>query len=620
MDRIVHVALGTARRFSPKGEGSRPGVFWNQSLTRSPYVAGGVLALACFWVYASSLTNGFVYDDEPQILLNPFVLNSSLWRRIFTGSVWSFQGARVHDNFYRPLQMLAYSLVYHLAGPNPAAFHTLQLLAYAASAVLVYRLGKELVRNESVALVGALLWVLHPLHVESVAWIAALPDVGYGFFCLLGFWLFVRAENAKDGRAWRRGSAALAYLPALFFKEAALSFPLLLIAYWVFLGHRAKPDGWKARAWCFVPYVADVIAYLGVRRWVMGGFSPTSRLWSVSPRVLTSSVALLGEHLRLFLWPRHLSAFRSFEPATSLRSAWPWLAVAVLVAALALRKRQPRLAFLVTWWLITLLPCLDIRQLSVPLVADRFSYLPSVGLCLALAFMFIALLRRRIPSRMARLVPVVAITAVMGFWCSLTLRTIPNWRDDEVLMNHALEQSPEAPWLHSARAVVLRYRYKDLEGARREYETALRLNQASVRPMATVRYDAYLGLGGIAEQKGWGDQALDYYAQAVRVLPNFSPAYDSLGSFHFARGDYTRAAEYFAEAVRVNPQDLGARFYLGTCHMKFGHYREAAREFHAAAAVDPTYQQACEAEARALEAAGDPNAAAAARRLSQRGD
>jgi tetratricopeptide (TPR) repeat protein len=161
----------------------------------------------------------------------------------------------------------------------------------------------------------------------------------------------------------------------------------------------------------------------------------------------------------------------------------------------------------------------------------------------------------------------------------------------------------------------LQFRERDLEGARKEFETALRLNQASFDLLNTVTYDSYLGLGQIADLEGRHDEALAYFQKATQTLPYHSLAYDILGAVYFPRGDYTKAAEYFARAVQANPQDLSGRFYLGSCWMKLRKYREAAEQFRAAREIDPTYAQAYTAEAQALDAAGDAVGASQIRKL-----
>ncbi len=582
------------------------------------HVAGALLALVGAAVFSGVLSNGLVYDDGKQLLENPFVRNTHLWWRIFTGSVWSFLGAAAETNFYRPLHIFSYWLIWRVAGPNPTAYHLFQWVLYMATAVVVFRIGREILKNDLAAFVGSLLWILHPLHVEAVAWIASVPEMGCGFFYLLAFLLFLRAEKAGSRRLPNHALAALAYLPALFFKEAAFSFPLLVLAYWFFFPDAART--WSRRAACWGMYVAAAVAYTGARIAALGHFSGAHHLWRIQPKIIAAAAGLLGQHAKLFFWPVDLNVFHNFDSASSLRSPWPWLTLVVLAAAVALRRRQRILGFLVAWWAVTLVPCLDIRQLSFPLLAERFSYLPSAGLCLALAYLALAWLPQELPR--VQLVPAVlpALGLVMFFWCLQDMRAVPNWRSNETLFNYSLIVAPEAGLVRIHHGLDLQFRVHDLEGARKEFEAALRLNQASFDPLNTVTYDAYIGLGQVADLEGHHDEALDYYQKATRALPYHSLAYDVLGTVYFPRGDYAQASEYFARAVQVNPQDLGARFYLGTCWRKLGKYHEAAEQFHAAREVDPTYFQAYAAEAQALDAAGDAAGAAAVRKLKPSAD
>jgi tetratricopeptide (TPR) repeat protein len=585
----------------------------NEHVKNRSYAAGAVLALVAALVFSGVLSNGLVYDDGKQLLENPFVRNTHLWWRIFTGSVWSFLGAAAETNFYRPLHIFSYWLIWRVAGPNPAAYHFIQWILYMATGLVVFQIGREMLGNDLAAFAGSLLWLLHPLHVEAVAWIASVPEMGCGFFYLLAFQLFLRAEKVGSRRLPRHALAALAYFPALFFKEAALSFPLLVIAYWFFFPDASEP--WHRRAACWGMYVAPAVVYSAARVAVLGHFSGARHLWKIHPAIVGAAMGLLGQHAKLFFWPVHPNVFHTFDPGPSLRSPWPWLTLLVLLAAGALRKRQTVLGFLVVWWAVTLLPCLDVRQLSFPLLAERFSYLPSVGPCLALAYLALALL----PQQLLRVpvAPVVlpALGLLMCFWCFQDVRTVPNWRDNESLFGYSLDVAPDAGLARIHHGLDLQYREHDLEGARKEFDTALRLNQASFDPLDGVTYDSYIGLGQIADLEGRHEEALAYFQKATRALPYHSLAYDVLGTVYFPRGDYAKAAEYFARAVQVNPQDLSARFYLGTCRKKLGKYREAAEQFRAAREVDPTYRQAYTAEAQALAAAGDAAGAAAVLKL-----
>jgi tetratricopeptide (TPR) repeat protein len=577
------------------------------------YAAGAFLALAAAVVFSGVLSNGLVYDDGKQLLENPFVRNPHLWWRIFSGSVWSFLGLAAETNFYRPLHIFSYWLIWRVAGPNPTVYHLFQWLLYIATGLVIFQIGREILENDLAAFAGSLLWLLHPLHVEAVAWIASVPEMGCGFFYLLGFRLFLRAERSGSRRLGRHALAALAYSPALFFKEAALSFPLLLIAYWYFFAKPVEARGRRVAGWSM--YAGAVLTYSVVRVAVLGHFSGAGHLWKISLNIVAAAVGLLGQHARLFFWPFHLNVFHTFEPGSSLRSVWPWLALLALMAAGALRKRQPILGFLLVWWAVTLLPCLDVRQLSFPLLAERFSYLPSVGLCLALAYFGLDWLPQRLPP--ARRAPVVlsALGFILCFWCFQDVRAIPNWRSNETLFSYSLKFVPDAALVRLHHGLDLQYRDHDLEGAGKEFEAALRLNLAAFHPLNTVTCESLIGLGQVADLEGRHDEALAYYQKAARALPSYSLTYDILGTVYFPRAEYAKATEYFARSVQVNPQDITARFHLGTCWMRLGRYRDAAEQFRAAREVEPAYWQAYGAEAQALDAAGDAAGAAAVRRL-----
>jgi Flp pilus assembly protein TadD len=571
----------------------------DRRLRDAPGWAPLIISLLTIAVYWASLGNGFVHLDTYQVTANPLVTRKDLWPHIFTGAIWSFLGG-APGNYYRPLHYFSYWIIYHGAGPRPAAFHLFQVLLYAATAVVVWRLGRELIGSELGGLLGAVLWILHPQHVEPVAWISALPEVGCGFFYLLAFWLFLKAEKTKSltGHA----VAALVFFPALLFKEMALSLPLLILAYWVFRGKNG--ERWLSRTVRWIPYLAAAAVYSAIRLRVLGHFTATGPLWGAAIPVWITGVRLLAEHTRLFFWPTHLTSFRVVDLRGGLRW-WPLAALAGLAAGLWLYRRRPALGFLLCWWPLTLLPCLDVRQLTFPLVADRLSYLPSAGLCWAIAY---GLLELRFQSRAgwlrAGLVAGSAL-AISCFWLVQTVVAIPRWHDNQTLVDYSLRQSPNVALLHVLKGVALAGRGGDLQAARLEYQAALRLNAASERPMRTVDYESYVALGSMAEQEGRRDEARSDFEKATQVPVPYSVAYRDLALLDAAEGDYTHAAEALARAVTVNPQDLDARFDLGVCAMKLRRYLEAAEQFRAVVQADPDYPRALEAEAQALEAAGD---------------
>jgi len=582
----------------------------NELVGRHSRCAGGLLVLVTFLVYRRALAASFVFDDIPQILLNPYLATRHYWRQIFQGAIDPFRGPATHANYYRPLQFLCYWALDRLAGLNPQVFHLFHLTLCAATVWLLFLLGRRLLGNDLAAFMGALLWALHPLHVEVLAWVSALPDAGAAFFMVGGFACFLWAEQKGDHPITRHALAALVYFPALFFKETALSFPLLVIAYWFFLGS-AQP--WSRRIVRWTPYALAVAGYIVARTAALGHFSAAAPLGKSPLHLAGTALGIVGHHARLFFWPVDLNLARTFDLSASLRSPWPWLVLMGILAAFLLRRRQPVCGFLIVWWALTLLPCLDVRQVIGLPMADRFSYIPSIGPCLTLAYLGLDLAPRLWPRRAPLRALAPALVVLLGLWTIQDCRNIPNWYDDAALWSHTTKAAPDSALAHMYQGTILENQQGDLDGAEREYKTALRLNQASFNPTAGMIYECDLGLGRIALMKGHPNDAVAYFQKAVRLAPGLSPAYRALGVLYFPQGHYDLAAKYFMRVVQITPEDVEARFFLGTCWLKLNQPNQAAEEFHTAREVDPSYFQAYDAEARALEAAGDKSGAARAR-------
>ena len=260
---------------------------------------------------------------------------------------------------------------------------------------------------------------------------------------------------------------------------------------------RLSGPSWEQRTLGWLPYLGAVAVYAAIRIAVLGSFSQAPQSFRPTLQMLEGALALTGQHAKLFFWPAHLSAFRTFELGPSLHSPWTWLTPVVLLATLVLRKREPILTFLTAWWAVTLLPCLDIRLVGFP-VADRFSYLPSVGLCLALGYAGLVLLPKRWPG--LRLAPATAavLLVVASAWAVKDVMQVRTWHTNEALWTYSVQASPDAALPHLFQATLFQKRDNNLEGAEREYRTALRLNRLSVRPLVGLAYECYLGLGQVA--------------------------------------------------------------------------------------------------------------------------
>jgi len=183
-----------------------------QSLSRfSDLTLIAFLVVGAALPYLNTLRNGFVSDDEMQVLHNPYIRNFHHWVRIFTTPVASYVGVRA-PNYYRPLMNVGYLLCYQVFGPHPFGFHLVNIVLHGAVVCAVFLLTKRMFQDRNLALMAAVLFAIHPIHTEAIAWIAAVPDMELSIFYLLTFWFFL---------AVARPGGRFSYLRSLLWREAS---------------------------------------------------------------------------------------------------------------------------------------------------------------------------------------------------------------------------------------------------------------------------------------------------------------------------------------------------------------------------------------------------------------
>ena len=275
----------------------------------------GFLLLCAVLPYVNTLLNAFVYDDSTQVLANPYIQSFRHLRKIFTTTVWSYLGPPGLTNYYRPVMTLGYLLCYQLYGPVSYGFHLANILLHTAIVCLLFWVTQRMFHNRSLALVAAVIFALHPIHSQSVAWIAAVTDLELAFFYLLSFWFFLDAALPGGGRSAAAqlgmvGSFALALLS----KEPAMTLPLLATIY----EHGYRDDRaettWRQKVARYCPLWLLAGAYVLLRVRFFGAMAPVLQrpllTWHES---FLSAIALVGQYLWKLLWPVQLCAFYVFR-------------------------------------------------------------------------------------------------------------------------------------------------------------------------------------------------------------------------------------------------------------------------------------------------------------------
>ncbi len=511
-----------------------------------------ILILLSIGLYALTLRNDFITDDKIQILQNPFVKNVQNLGRAFTGDVWSFahegrEFARFGSNYYRPLQLLAYTAEYAAFGEHPWAWHLVNILLNAAVVSLLYLLLASL-SDASLAFWTAFWFALHPLHTEPVAWIAALPELQCAFFLLLAMLFYHRARSAPSPLR-PLFLSSLFFFAALFSKETALLFPAILLCY-EFLYTPPQFPTFKTLAPRLAPFFAVVAIYLVARISALGGFAPypqPDRTALSFGQLLLAVPAIFARYITKLLFPVGMNYFYSFPLTTSFTA---WTAAGLLLALLLavaivffFRRGQPLFAFAICWFLLTLAPAFSLNSVGVNFFTERYLYIPSLGICILVAAATLVLFRD-FPARSIRLVLGAALAAIFVFYFLQIQRRIPIFHDDFSLFSYTVRQSPNSYVVQGGLAAAY-YDRGDVDPALEHILLALQLNPNY--EIGQINASWYL------TDKGRYDEAISHLNDAIRILPNYLPAWINLAKVYTLQHNWQRARETYQHASTLDP-------------------------------------------------------------------
>ena len=561
-----------------------------------------VLALT-FAVYLPTLRYQFVYDDRGQILENPAIHTWHSVPTYFTAHVWAGVMPDEWVNYYRPLFLLWVRINEAVFGNRAWAWHLTTILTHVLTTLLVYLLAYRLGIGRDVALLAALIFGLHPAHIEAVAWISGVNEPLLGIFLISSLLAYVHSRTDAAGASKWKSMSLVLFACALLMKENALVLPALLLVYeWVFGVDWGRPLGAKrVLNWCteafgqIWPYFVLVALYVVARIYALKGFTHIATPLSTAQLVFTWP-ALFAFWVRHLIWPAGLSTYYNFPAVlhpTFRNFVLPAIVdVSVGVAIFAFVRRSRPAAFFAVWLVLPLIPLLNLRVfVANDFAHDRHLYLPSVGLAVLLAMALKKVCRGKprwlgVPASLV--VAVLVLTAAMGYG---TVTESFYFKDNLTFYAYNLTRAPHNPDAESNYASTL------AEGGQfgpaiNAFLDAVNYNPTYWTPTFNLAL-TYYKIGNLPD-------AERYFIRAIHINPNKSDEYFYLGMTRFKSSRTPDAISCLRQAIAINPKGFVYHLALGVMLKSQGDLAGALQEFKTELEDNPG-EQAAAAQVNEIE-------------------
>ena len=549
-----------------------------------------LLLTGTFLIYWQGIHNEFINFDDNEYVTENRQLQSGLTLESIS---WAFTTSNFVN--WHPITWMSHMLDFQLYGLNPAGHHFTSLLIHATNVLLLFIVLNRITRDPWKCAVVSALFAFHPLNVESVAWIAERKNVLSTLFWLLTIWAYVLFVEHRGLYRY--------LLMVLFFMLGLMSKPMLITLPFVLL----LLDFWPLKHWNFDPqtgknkyeklaalvfeknplFILTTIASFATYFIQRGdGAVKSLELFSLQARFNNAMVSYM-EYLGKTLWPTKLSIYYP-HPGNAI-PLWQVAICTIILLAMTvfvvrIIRRAPYLFVGWFWYLGTLVPVIGIVQVGEQAMADRYAYIPLLGIFIIFAWGLPDLLSRWRHKEKALLgLGGIVLPALM----ILTWVQVAHWKNSITILKHAIKVTdskyPGFVMVHNNLGVALSNKGKDKE-AISHFKQAIQLKPEFG--------EAYYSLGVSLSNLAWFEESIDYYRQAIRLKPNYADAHYNLGASLSELKIFDEAIPHFKKSIRLKPKMADAHYSLGLALSKQNKFKEAILHYQRVITLNPKHAKA----------------------------
>ena len=549
--------------------------------TTRQWVIASILGLT-FLAFSNTLFHGFAYDDQTQLLGNKFIHSFSNIPTAFTTEVWFWRVLQDKDPnkeegpttpYYRPMFTVYLMIGWALFQDWALGWHLLNVLMHLLSVFFVFKILEKVSGDLRIAAFGTLIFALHPLRTESVAWISGVTDLFLALFLLPSFYLYMLHREKGEPR-YLLGSLGL-FLVAAFSKEPAVCLPIFIIAYEVWIINQDKPlkERIRSAAGFAALFITVPFVYFGMRYKALGFVLSDSRYTSYPFHEVVMTIPLvIFKYIGLILFPFNLTLFHETQLVKnplSLRLILPLLGLVGLAAGIWQMRRSLVARFGVLWFFIHLLPVLNLSAFAIEfMVQERYVYIPSVGFSLLIAMGLAKIpVEQWLPFRSRRAGQVATVAAICLLLMGKTVFQNRVWADDMTLWNYGVEAAPEQTMPH----FILAHKYINQNRQEKVVESLeeyMKLDQKNIIVISNLA-TSHLLMYDQTKDRYHVDRAIALCEKGIALNDQLAPLWDTFGRAYLLDTNlrsYERAHAYFDRGLRIQPENAMLNFHKGAAY------------------------------------------------------
>ena len=531
--------------------------------------------------FSPSIQNNLTNWDDLDYVTENILIKELTWKNIIDIFNFLNPASNLHvKSLYTPLVILSYAIEYHFFGNNPEGYHITNLVIHIINCLLVFWIILLITRDNMTSFLVSILFAIHPLHVESVVWITERKDLLYSLFFLGTIISYIYYKNTK--RLPYYYMSLVLFLLSLLSKPMGVTLPVILLLFdYIMSGNIYNKKNIKEK----IPYLLLTSIFIAITLIISSFYKPSE---GKVPYPFSHNIFIASYNIIFYLyklsWPTKQSAIYPHPEGNSLPLFFlisPFIVLIFITVVILSVRYTKKISFAILFFLITILPVIQLIPVPPGISADRYTYIPSIGYFYILSEMFVWIYRKKTNTRLKTLLIILLIFIIITLSLLSYKRTLV-WRDSITLWSDVLKNYPEV-WLAWNNRGIAYLEKNDYDRAIDDFNHSIKLDPGNG--------ETYYNLGNAYYKKQEYDKSLKNFNLALRLNNSHIKAYINRGNLYYKTGNYELALSDFNKALTLAPYSYIAYTARGNVYFDKKEYKKSLSDYNQSLKIAPDFAE-----------------------------